>query len=99
MTKKEKKEVIKTLIHDIQQTSEIDEYATKRSQLFNEVLNSGYTDGSLQGVTQAIDTWCKDFDTNMEAKLSNQPPPLSKEFISMSAMGLLTLIDTSLLPD
>ena len=99
MTKKEKKEIIKQLIHDVEQTSDIYEYSLKRSQLFNEVINSGYPEQSIGSVAETANTWCKDFDANMEAKLSNQNPPNDKQFIAMSALGLLTLIDTSLLPD
>ena len=99
MTKKEKKEVLKNLIIEIEQTADIDDQAAKRSQLFKEVLNAGYREGTLQTVTKAVNMWCKDFDMNMEAKLKKSAPANSRQFISMSALGLLTLIDTSLLPD
>jgi hypothetical protein len=99
MTKSEKKEIIKRLILDIEETTNTEDYALKRSQLFDEVLSAGYPAERLPNVVQAANTWCKDFDMNMEAKLSNQNPLNSKQFIAMSATGLLTLIDTSLLPD
>ncbi len=99
MTKKEKKEIIKKLILDIQGITDIDEYSEKRSQLFHEVISAGYPDQSYQGVVKAADMWCKDMDRNMEAKITNQKPPNDEQFIALSAVGLLTLIDTSLLPD
>ncbi len=99
MTKKEKKEIIKKLILDIQETSDIDAYAEKRSQLFHEVIDAGYPAQSYEGVVKAADMWCKDMDSNMEAKITNQKPPHDEQFIALSAVGLLTLIDTSLLPD
>ena len=99
MNKKEKKEIITKLMHEIDQTSELDEYAAKRSQLFQEVINAGYPAESLAAVVLATDTWCKDFDKNMEARISKKKPPLCKQFIELSKVGLLTIIDTSLLPD
>lgn len=99
MTKKEKKEIIKKLILDIQETSDIDTYAEKRGQLFNEVINAGYPEPNYEGVVKAADMWCKDMDRNMEAKITNQKAPHDKQFIALSAVGLLTLIDTSMLPD
>ena len=76
MTKKEKKEVIKKLFQEVEQTKNIDEYAINRSKLFNEVISAGYPQIRLEGTIKAADTWCKDFDKNMEAKISNVPLPV-----------------------
>lgn len=99
MTKKEKKAIIAKLITEVEQATDMNDYAAKRSQLFHEVIGAGYPERNIEGTTLAADTWCKDFDRNMEAKLANQPLPNDKLFMAMSAKGLLTLIDTSLLPD
>jgi len=99
MTKNEKKEIIRGLFQEIENTSNINEYSLKRSQLFDEVLNSGYSEESIEGVKYAVHNYCKDFDMNMEILVSNQPQPNDEHFMTLSKTGLLTLIDTSLLPD
>lgn len=97
MKKNEKKEIIKNLINEISQTNDIDLYSIKRSTLFNEVITSGYSSQNLQTVIEATKTWCKDFDDYMEKKVVNVTSNNDKEFIALASLGLLTLIDISLL--
>jgi hypothetical protein len=99
MTKKEKKAIIAKLFTEIEQIEDLDNYSLKRGQLFSEIIDNPYTRNNLEMVTKAADIWCKDLDKNMEAKMSGKIAPNNKEFMKLSKVGLLNLIDFSLLPD
>ena len=99
MTKKEKKEIVQQLIQEVESTSSQEEYSEKRSQLFHEIINSGYPEENIEGVILSVNEWCNDFDMNMKAKISNQILPNDKQFMALSKLGLINMIDTSVLPD
>ena len=99
MTKKEKKEIVSKLIHNLYLTVDIDEIIKIRESIIEEVYSSGFKESQLNTISLALETFGRDIDNNLLLKLNGKNNNENNKFVSLSVIGLLKIIDLSELED
>jgi uncharacterized membrane protein YheB (UPF0754 family) len=95
MTKSEKKEIIKKLLNNALVVTDENELQKILESVIREIYSAGYPIQRYPVVSSAVDLFVKDFVVHYEKRVGNQM--IDNDFIQMSKVGLLTLIDMSLL--
>lgn len=97
MTKSDKKNLINGLLSQVIKENEEEKVSELLSEVIIQVYQSGYTLDKLPFVSSTLNMFVKDFFTHFDQRM--QGLQTNDKFLAMSAQGIFSLIDISLLPE
>ena len=97
MTRQEKKERILTLLGDLYKSANVDEAIETRKKIIKEIFSAGFSKRLLPTIQMAIDAFGRDIDRSVISVLQEKKDVELAKDVQLSVVGLLALIDLSLL--